>query len=104
MTNELLLSRIVTIQNSGVFLVKIIGMLLLNPLTAGIFTYLLIRAWGGSWLYMWIPAYLILAIGYFVMANLLIGVLIQLISIRFYRQMTDGLEKENAYSLIKKSR
>jgi len=74
----------------------------MNPLSAGIFTAYLLKFWGGSWWYMWLPAYIILAILYFIGANLLIGVTIQVLSLIYYNRISKGEEKEIALKLIKK--
>ncbi len=101
MNNEQLLGKITKLQNFGASTVKALGILLLNPLSAGVFTAILIKNWGGSWLYMWIPAYLILGVIYFVFANLVVGLIVQTVSINSYKKMTESEEQELAFRMIK---
>jgi hypothetical protein len=103
MENNALLSKIIAIQNSGKSLVKILGILLLNPITIGFAMFFLIEIWGGSWLYMWLPTLVILGITYFIVANLVVGVIVQSRSIKLYNKMSDSYEKEIAYKKIKSS-
>lgn len=104
MENVELLRKIIGIQTKSARLIKPIGLLLLNPFSIGILTYLAVDKIGGSFWWVWLPTYVVMGIIYFIIANLLIGMPTQLRSIKLYSMMTDSDEKIEAMNIIKSTK
>ena len=101
--NEYLLQRIRRNESVTLAFIKLIGALLINPISIALITWLVLGYSGIlSFILCYAATYVVASIAYFILSNFIVGTISQLYAYRLLKRMTNSHERDEALEIMKR--